>query len=469
MRLPAGRNVEIEERLLPMGSTWAFTLAYCAFSFGFFWFAAVRSREFFFILISGFFALFGFIYLFIAIRGTLDVRNFGAMKLRVAAPRPAVGARFSASLRISDSARLRGAVRAELRCNQVWFGRNQREEQTIWAEEKRFPIRHMAAGSYALLEFDVPGNLPGSEQPPEGGLVHGRRYGRWEIQAVAESEGAYRDELYAIQVLPGEGKGWHQQETAAAAIPAEEKTETTNPSRQEPRVPKPVEQVAEIAETPLPPPAQPDASAIVLLVAANLVPIAGVLFFGWKVQQVVFLYWMENLVIGGFNVLRILSFKPPGASRDEAAGMLLGKLALGAFFLAHYGGFCYGHGEFLAAMFGRDAGGNHLTVGGMLAGMLSQPFTILCLAALLVSHGWSFFRNYLGRGEYQELDVGQMMFAPYKRIVVTHLFIIFGGFAMTALKSQLLPMLVFIAVKTAADLYYHRQEHALRGNPAPSA
>jgi hypothetical protein len=34
------------------------------------------------------------------------------------------------------------------------------------------------------------------------------------------------------------------------------------------------------------------------LIAANLVPLGGVLFAGWSAFEVVFLYWLENLIIG---------------------------------------------------------------------------------------------------------------------------------------------------------------------------
>ena len=46
-------------------------------------------------------------------------------------------------------------------------------------------------------------------------------------------------------------------------------------------------------------------SALVL-VAANLVPLAGVLFFGWSVFATLLLFWVENVIVGGFNVLRML-------------------------------------------------------------------------------------------------------------------------------------------------------------------
>lgn len=42
------------------------------------------------------------------------------------------------------------------------------------------------------------------------------------------------------------------------------------------------------------------------LVAANLIPLVGVFFFGWEVGPILLLYWSENLVVGGYNVLKVM-------------------------------------------------------------------------------------------------------------------------------------------------------------------
>jgi len=45
--------------------------------------------------------------------------------------------------------------------------------------------------------------------------------------------------------------------------------------------------------------------SLIVLLAANAVPIFGVLFLGWTVLPLVLIYWLENVVIGGFNVLKM--------------------------------------------------------------------------------------------------------------------------------------------------------------------
>src|SRR6266496_3701604 len=50
--------------------------------------------------------------------------------------------------------------------------------------------------------------------------------------------------------------------------------------------------------------------SLVVLLVANALPIAGVLFLGWGVFPLVLLYWLENVVVGGFNVAKLLLAQP---------------------------------------------------------------------------------------------------------------------------------------------------------------
>ena len=49
---------------------------------------------------------------------------------------------------------------------------------------------------------------------------------------------------------------------------------------------------------------------LVALVAANMVPLWGVLFFNWDAFYIVLLYWAENLVIGFYNILKMVLAQP---------------------------------------------------------------------------------------------------------------------------------------------------------------
>jgi hypothetical protein len=240
----------------------------------------------------------------------------------------------------------------------------------------------------------------------------------------------------------------------------------------------------------------------VVLLLANAVPLAGVLFWGWSVSSVVILYWFENIVIGLVNVARMITFTPSngaimtalaGAGETRAAevnqamsqamsqamGQLGGtriihgfKLFLIPFFILHYFGFCAGHGVFVFSMFG-DADGYFGESSGIdLLGTLGRAIEIfwtplgLAAAVLLLSHVFSFVQNYLIGGEYRRMDLKRLMVMPYGRIIALHITIIAGGFVTMMLGEPVWLVLILVAVKTAVDLKMHLKEHR-RANSLP--
>ena len=54
--------------------------------------------------------------------------------------------------------------------------------------------------------------------------------------------------------------------------------------------------------------------AVAALIVANLVPLVGVLWFGWNVWTILIIYWLENGVVGVFNVLKMRRAEGPEPS-----------------------------------------------------------------------------------------------------------------------------------------------------------
>lgn len=179
---------------------------------------------------------------------------------------------------------------------------------------------------------------------------------------------------------------------------------------------------------------------VLSLIAANLVPIFGVLFMGWDVGSILLLYWIESLVIGILNIPKILMAK----------GFIVLNIFNAAFFAVHFGGFSAGHGLFLKEMFEVD-----LSVKSILTW---DPITIAAVS-FFVSHFISMVINFFGRREYEKRTSSEQMFAPYGRVVVMHLTIIFGGILAQKFGAPAFALLVLIAIKTTIDLMAHNREH----------
>ena len=79
--------------------------------------------------------------------------------------------------------------------------------------------------------------------------------------------------------------------------------------------------------------------------------------------------------------------------------------------------------------------------------------------ALAASHLISFGYNYLYKGEYRRTVVPKLMFAPYGRIVVLHIAILGGAFAIQALDSPVFLLVILIVGKIVIDLGLHFRVH----------
>ncbi len=204
--------------------------------------------------------------------------------------------------------------------------------------------------------------------------------------------------------------------------------------------------------------------SVFVLAAANLVPLGGVLFLRWEVFPILLIFWMENLIVGGFNVLKLLL-----AQWDAAA-----KVFLIPFFCLHYGLFCLVHGVLLFALFGRDALSHPGFAGpAELWQVLTRQHLYWAVIGLAISHGISFRQNFLRAGESLRATAPDLMLAPYSRVVMLHGTLLLGGFLVLGLGSPTWALTLLVLLKTGVDLRAHLRERrrfaAGRVSDAPPA
>ena len=87
---------------------------------------------------------------------------------------------------------------------------------------------------------------------------------------------------------------------------------------------------------------------------------------------------------------------------------------------------------------------------------------ILSLVGLVLSHLTSLVINWFGRAEYQRTSPHQQMVAPYGRVVILHVAIIFGGMMVISMGSPLPALVILIAAKIVIDLIAHTLSHRKR-------
>jgi hypothetical protein len=199
------------------------------------------------------------------------------------------------------------------------------------------------------------------------------------------------------------------------------------------------------------------------LIAANLVPLVGVLYGGWNLSDVLILYWAESGIVAFYTLIKMAI----------VARWFAPFIAL--FFIGHFGGFMTIHFLFIYDLFvaGGHAHAHQPRAIEAIAGVLMPLWP--ALAALFLSHGVSFVVHYrkwrasvgatvtrivkAPRGIlkfHRRLGVADLMTAPYRRIIVMQFTLIFGSFGVLAFKNPLPALALLIVLKTGVDLYSHR-------------
>ena len=197
--------------------------------------------------------------------------------------------------------------------------------------------------------------------------------------------------------------------------------------------------------------------SVVVLLLSNLLTIALAVYQHWDIYVVMWVYWGQSVIIGYFNFRRIMDLK-----RFSTAGFMINDQPVkptpqtqrqtAVFFALHYGIFHLVYLGFLGA----DAN---------VAGGFPLFNVLVCIGVFYLNHWFSYRYN---REQEQERvpNIGNIMFFPYIRIIPMHLMIIAG---FTFLGSSTRTLIIFLLMKTAADVAMHVIGHAMARSAARRA
>lgn len=202
----------------------------------------------------------------------------------------------------------------------------------------------------------------------------------------------------------------------------------------------------------------------------NLIPVVCVLLFDWSVFALMILYWLENLVVGLFNLFRMLV---EGVVRGRQ-GVLSAVLGC-PFFVFHYGMFCTIHGIFVWMIFSDGESVSPLEglspvelFSRSLAYVRGDQDLWLNFLALMGVHLVQFV-DWLWRGRWSVADPLEQMVKPYGRIVALHLTILGGAVPVLMLGQPALAVCLLAVIKTVIEVASARRTPKARGSAAPAA
>jgi hypothetical protein len=233
-------------------------------------------------------------------------------------------------------------------------------------------------------------------------------------------------------------------------------------------------------------------SSAIALILANTIPLVGVVFFEWGAFSVVALYWVETVIIGVIHVAKMIVSSPTATDydipescytpqqiadirRELHAGRFqighhLSKLILVPLFIGHFGMFCLVLGAGVYALFGQQLEApNTATEAPDVLQIMTDHYLWWPSLALTASHLFSFFRNFLGRGEYRQTIAALLMYQPYQRLC--GMLLLIAGVTLLATwfeTTNTLMLTVMIILKEGIDLYGHLRERERNSQPIDS-
>ena len=148
---------------------------------------------------------------------------------------------------------------------------------------------------------------------------------------------------------------------------------------------------------------------------------------------VVWIYWLQSVIIGFFNFVDLLTIKnydTSGTSLNDQPITEKSKGCLPWFFAVHFGIFHLVYMLFIAVDLGID---------------VDNRFFLIGVAAFLLESLSAFIRRKT-TGQQMKFNIGSIFFLPYLRVIPMHLMIMGSVF----LSVQ--PSVIFLVLKTIADL-----------------
>ena len=82
------------------------------------------------------------------------------------------------------------------------------------------------------------------------------------------------------------------------------------------------------------------------------------------------------------------------------------------------------------------------------------------LLGLLISHSISYYTNFVKKHKEQGRSMAKQMQEPYRRVIIMHMTLIFGGFLTLVLGTSVGALMLLLLLKILADMRSHIAQHS---------
>lgn len=215
--------------------------------------------------------------------------------------------------------------------------------------------------------------------------------------------------------------------------------------------------------------------SVVTIVAVNLMPLMGVVWYDWDPFAVLFIYWIQTGIIGYFSFLKIkkvCEYEPP-ERRIQVIAFTVRKSSraqpTSKIIRDYRGVLLYGMISSLVLLIFFTGYASKKTLGWDILyysfpavwASISGSFLAISLGSFsfFLNHGYSYFFNFLGKKEYLNSNLEEQLTFPIERVgsIWGAIFIAITVLGFIPHLFTVIASLVFL--KIMLDVYAHVKEH----------
>jgi len=192
------------------------------------------------------------------------------------------------------------------------------------------------------------------------------------------------------------------------------------------------------------------------LIAANLIPVVGALFFNWNAKEIFLVYCLETIIIGILNLVKmgiVTAVRKKDKWYNNNSYTMQSGLFFMFFFLIHYGLFVAVQMGIFFGVSGMGDGTN-LTLFSFFYKWpeLLTNDSVIMLAAFGIGYGFKMIYEFIRSGEYKTTPLMIIMFQPYGRIFIQQFTVILGSIFLSFGAGKIF-IIVFAATRIFFEIY----------------
>ncbi len=199
-----------------------------------------------------------------------------------------------------------------------------------------------------------------------------------------------------------------------------------------------------------------------IIILSNLYIFYGIYALDWSIFIVMALFWAENIIIGVFNMFKLMSYPKPMTLMHDGSSPVPYRIMIGIIWFAFLLGFCHVHAIFIHSLFAE--GPEKLWPDGLylLEKMVQSPEMMYALAAISGSYAYDFIYRYLYKNEREDTHILALTMGPFFKVAVLHLTIIFGGMVIGFFGAPMVAVIILVVLKILVELVTHKLSNTMQ-------